>query len=67
MRIAAYETRTLTGVINENISMGPHSTLILINATVNGNINGSTTTTILVRGGKVRFGGNVHVGRIGIG
>ena len=48
------------------ITMGSNSTLILMNATVNGNITGDSTTKVQVKG-NVTMGGNVQCGSLNIG
>ena len=66
MQINSGETKTLSGVINDNITMGPGSTLILNNVVLNGNINGDGTTTVICRG-NCTLNGNVNCGNLNIG
>ena len=66
MQINRGETRTLTGVINDTINMAPNSTVILTNVTLNGNINGDSTTTVQTTG-TCLLNGSVNCGSLNIG
>ena len=60
------ETRTLTGMVDEDVSLKPNSTLILNNATVKGTITGDKSTTVKTVG-QVSLEGNVTCGNLSLG
>ena len=64
--LKALSHTALTGVVAEDVSLKPNSTLILKNATVKGAITGDKSTTVKTVG-QVSLEGNVTCGNLSLG